>query len=455
MSEPDIKLTVELPFLKVDEKIIRYFTLSCGASHAFAPNGTFHRDCVPLFLGADVLKNCGAYAVKNLGRVHSKFASEGLATKISFPAPSCRLKGIRGTGEKIWFYSIQGLFKVAFDYYQRKEQKELLEKCQRMWILRVGDTPLSQEISLTKLEQLSLMPSSEFASVTCDIACPQDKVDDVPQDPQVRIDDNPQGPEVLIDNNPQGPQVIIDGVPQDPQHKIDDVPQDPQHKIDDVPQDQGIGCKVTANCSGKHCPTNYTTDRAQHYCEKLQGLLKEIFQHYDNGDDTNCDIILSYLESFIMLCIHEKENIVSRKSTAFPIKLIKDYLELKSQSLSDYQDEELAIHILSSWLGEKFKVFKSIIKQNVDKFKQNYIDSIQELPQSEEIIKELYPSAMYSLLYLWIRGPEIEDESDDHQMGTKQAVSLCLLALELLNNQPVTGVGHYVYSLLQHSSVSH
>lgn len=101
-------------------------------------------DCTPLFLGADVLFNCNI-SHNNLPRVHAKHAKKGLATKVNFPAGS-KVLGIHGTARGVWFYSIQGIFKIVFDYYSREEQQECLNKLQKIWLRQILDPILKMEV---------------------------------------------------------------------------------------------------------------------------------------------------------------------------------------------------------------------------------------------------------------------------------------------------------------------
>lgn len=102
-----------------------------------------------LFLGSDVLANC-SIAVPNFPRTHAKYSKKGLTTKINFPS-SVRLNGIQGTSKGVWFYNIQGLFKVAFELYSREEQLEVLKHLQPLWTLRFADPLLLETTNPSQL----------------------------------------------------------------------------------------------------------------------------------------------------------------------------------------------------------------------------------------------------------------------------------------------------------------
>ena len=438
-------------------------------------------DYAPLFLGADVLSKCGSYPSKNLGRIHSKFALCGLACKVVFPS-GCRIKGLRGTGDNFWFYSIQGLFRVAFEYYSREEQKDLLEKLQEVWISRIEDSQLEQSIVID--DRKDYQEISKFLIMGSELQSNLLKMNTKHTPTYLLSESLPENQLVehssalaVVTSGEQNhciPKILaaVNAVDQDePDNKDVGECQDEQRLIDssewiDKESRPEETCMNIHKLSKTHEVRNNEPDASsddlqdttqaefneseisQRYQKKLEQMLLQVFYHYQN--ETSLDIILSYLEAFMSLCIQEKDNIVKEQSTAFPIKLIKDYLELKELEIATYQDHELAIHVLSSWVGEKFNVFRDIIRKNVDNFKQEHINSISDLPHAEEIIKQIYPSAMYSLLYLWMQGPAGNQLLNSQAASqVKSSSTVCLLALELLNNLPITGVGHYVYSLLQ------
>uniref|UniRef100_A0A3B5PRT7 Si:ch211-110p13.9 n=1 Tax=Xiphophorus maculatus TaxID=8083 RepID=A0A3B5PRT7_XIPMA len=84
---------------------------------------------IPLYLGADLLSNTDI-RVENHPRYHAKFAKKGLATKVHFS--SFRFQGLRvpAANNSLWFYSIQGLFRLAFEIYNKQEQLAVLENFQ-------------------------------------------------------------------------------------------------------------------------------------------------------------------------------------------------------------------------------------------------------------------------------------------------------------------------------------
>ncbi|EDO39322.1 predicted protein [Nematostella vectensis] len=136
MNLGDFKLSArKLRFLQVESSSRISFNKELTGEH------------MPLFLGADVLYDC-PITIANLPRTHARFAKRGLATKITFPA-SQRVIGIHGTSKGVWFYSIQGLFRVVFEYYNREDQLDVIEHLQNVLKLRISDSLLKEEIDLS------------------------------------------------------------------------------------------------------------------------------------------------------------------------------------------------------------------------------------------------------------------------------------------------------------------
>uniref|UniRef100_A0A3B5BNX8 Uncharacterized LOC103363202 n=1 Tax=Stegastes partitus TaxID=144197 RepID=A0A3B5BNX8_9TELE len=111
---------------------------------------------IPLYLGADLLSNTNI-RTENHPRYHAKFAKKGLATKIHF---SSGLK-VPAANNSLWFYSIQGLFRVAFEMYSKQEQLAVLENFQSFQTEQSQPLVSSVRQKLRSLDdQLSSEPQS-------------------------------------------------------------------------------------------------------------------------------------------------------------------------------------------------------------------------------------------------------------------------------------------------------
>ncbi|XP_056391212.1 protein lava lamp isoform X2 [Hyla sarda] len=104
---------------------------------------------IPVFLGSDVVSQTGI-RTENHPKIHAKFARKGLAARLNFSS-EFKFEKLRLPGglNSLWFYSIQGLFKVAFDLYNREEQLAVIESLQELWKSRLKDEPLSKCYNLS------------------------------------------------------------------------------------------------------------------------------------------------------------------------------------------------------------------------------------------------------------------------------------------------------------------
>uniref|UniRef100_A0A3B3RCT1 Uncharacterized protein n=1 Tax=Paramormyrops kingsleyae TaxID=1676925 RepID=A0A3B3RCT1_9TELE len=120
-----------LPHWRSADRGIRFLYLADCCSFRISQSCDTKDSMLPLFLGADLFAKT-SIRTENHPRYHAKFAKKGLATKLVFS--SFRLHGLRlPTGNNsLWFYSIQGVFRVAFELYSQHEQLSVLEAFQHM-----------------------------------------------------------------------------------------------------------------------------------------------------------------------------------------------------------------------------------------------------------------------------------------------------------------------------------
>ncbi|XP_030646294.1 uncharacterized protein LOC115826552 [Chanos chanos] len=140
---------IDLPQWACGEKKIRFLYLSNNTSFKVSKQSNSEEHTVPLFLGADIFAETGI-RTENHPRYHAKFAKKGLATKLAFSS-DIRFNGLRlpCSSNSLWFYSIQGVFRVAFELYNRQDQLSVLESLQDMWRSRINDGPLNMSYNLS------------------------------------------------------------------------------------------------------------------------------------------------------------------------------------------------------------------------------------------------------------------------------------------------------------------
>ncbi|KAM9810903.1 uncharacterized protein ACB057_004865 [Neosynchiropus ocellatus] len=109
-----------------------------------------------LYLGADLFSNTNI-RTENHPRYHARFAKKGLAAKLHFSS-EFRFHGLRVStcNNTLWFYSIEGLFRVAFEIYDKQEQLSVLENLQDVWKSKINESPLKSNYSLSVLVETTL-----------------------------------------------------------------------------------------------------------------------------------------------------------------------------------------------------------------------------------------------------------------------------------------------------------
>lgn len=115
---------------------------NCGGE---APHPTW----IPVFLGTDVLHFNASETQSNSNtcRVHGRYGKVGLACKLTFPTAH-RPRGIAGGTNMYWFYSVQGIFKLANDLGTRELQLECYSNFLKLWRDRFNDGLLMSDIEV-------------------------------------------------------------------------------------------------------------------------------------------------------------------------------------------------------------------------------------------------------------------------------------------------------------------
>ena len=424
-ASKDNKTAINLKSLNLGRRKIRFIVIKREQQGT-----TVSR--LPMFLGADVLDNCGISDTKNLGRIHAKYSDNGMSCKLYLPN-GYQIKGMRGVADKAWFYSIQGLFRVAFSFYSRNELQVLLKQMLSLWVASIDEPLLQKSLHISDIEHIvDEDVVSEESGDFSKLYHHSENRTSMNMDMENAEKIGTTGENVLSEkeigclSNLEKCDCI------EAQHELLDSHTSSGQSRFEVSNPRSTDTEDHGECG------NYISEAV----ENIKSKLEKVYKH-----EKSCSLILPYMESFSDLLIDEERNITEKQSTSFPIKLIKDYMDAKQQKIAESpQDHELAVHIVSSWVGNTFYLFKDIIKHNIDAFKQTYINSISEIPSPEEIVRTVYPSAMYSLIYLWIKGSGGDGHDDMEEC--KKIRSICLLILELLNGSPISGLGHWVFSII-------
>ncbi|KAM9821759.1 uncharacterized protein si:ch211-110p13.9 [Syngnathus typhle] len=171
---------LSLPHRDVGSRKIRYLYLANESAFTLTD---CHQKSVPLFLGADLLAKTDVRS-ENHPRHHAKFARKGLATKLHFSS-AFRLRGLKvaASSNGLWFYTIHGLFRIAFEMYAKQEQLLVMENLQDAWKSQMSDSLLKTTYSLC--EQLDRLDSGSKV--------PDDRLDRGSQVPDKQPANNTSG----------------------------------------------------------------------------------------------------------------------------------------------------------------------------------------------------------------------------------------------------------------------
>ncbi|KAM4576592.1 uncharacterized protein PAE49_006633 isoform 1-T3 [Odontesthes bonariensis] len=342
---------------------------------------------IPLYLGADLLSNTDV-RIENHPRYHAKFAKRGLATKLCFSS-AFRFQGLKvpAANNSLWFYSIQGLFRVAFEMYSKQEQLAVLENFQDVWKSQINDSPLKMNYSLGVQLDFSESPSFSDKDLRSEMSQPQSC---------------PAGGELMDGRGGDAADTSAD-------HGCCSFPK----KSLQTEQCQPV---VSTLREKLHCLDDKLSTQPQSCPERLEtaSMLLENIDRYMNG------------------CLEEKD------ATETVLALLK---------AGDWtRDSVYSSHLLTCigrWLGQQFHAANSTISHKVEGFKVRHIERISDLPPAEELATELFPEAMQTLLLHWMG---LCEESTLEKRHSEYPI--LLLILEFANHNLITGVAHVLYSSL-------
>ncbi|KAK6483516.1 hypothetical protein HHUSO_G15039 [Huso huso] len=406
--------TLYLPQWSTGLMSIRCLYLSAANAFKLCKTCDAEENMVPLFLGADLFSKTGI-RTENHPRFHAKFAKKGLATKLIFSA-DFRVHGLRlASGmNSLWFYSIQGLFRVAFEMYSKEEQLLVLENFQELWRSRINDGLLNQSYNMELL----------LGGIQT-----QDVVGHYNQECLTRLQ--------------------IENVSQLNSYLIED---DPAIETDPI-----VSCEVTASLS------NYTQFKVDHtYCRSEDGDAEKSSspQHQVSQKIKTLERLLQNSvtdmqkekSGVVLLLLDYIDQLISRVTNEEKVSDIILQILKATYKLHQEQNPETNVtsvynspllHTVSSWLGQQFSSANACISKQIEEFKVNHIDRITDLPPAEELVSELFPESMRVLLMNWMG---LSDDSASWKRHSEYPI--LLLILEFANHNLITGVAHVLYSSL-------
>ncbi|XP_071386666.1 uncharacterized protein [Centroberyx affinis] len=347
---------------------------------------------VPLYLGADLFSNTDI-RTENHPRYHAKFAKKGLATKIQFSS-AFRFHGLKvpTASNSLWFYSIQGLFRVAFEMYSKQEQLAVLENFQGVWKSQINDSPLKMSYNLSV--QLDSAASSSITEMSG-------------EELKVTLMSHP--------HHCQVPGELVDV--------------------------SGIDTGPCGDTSADHDYCSFPRESLP--TEPVQVILSTLRQKLHSLEEKLCSEsqgCTDQLETTLLLLENTDRYLKGNLEEKDVAETVLALLEAKNWG-SVYSSPLL--NSVGRWLGRRFHAANSSISQKVEGFKVQHIERISDLPPAEELATELFPEAMQTLLLHWMG---LSDASSLEKRRSEYPI--LLLILEFANHNLITGVAHVLYSSL-------
>ncbi|XP_029367249.1 uncharacterized protein LOC115049297 [Echeneis naucrates] len=319
---------------------------------------------IPLYLGADVFSSTDI-RTENHPRHHAKFAKKGLATKINFSS-AFRFHGLKvaAANNSLWFYSVQGLFRVAFEMYSKQEQLAVLENFQDVWKSQINNSPLKMSYNIS----FAVEPRS---SIVCD------------REQENEMSQHQHCGRMLVDacGSEKG----------------------------DASADHDYSFSFSwKSLQSEQCPLMLTNVRQ--YLHNLNDKLFLAIQSRTEQLETIL-LLLENIDQYINGNLEEKDV----ANTVLALLKAKDWGSVYSSSL---------LSCIGQWLGHQFHAANGSISQKVEGFKVQHIERISDLPPAEEVAKELFPDAMQTLLLHWMG---LSEESNLEKRDSEYPILLLIL----------------------------
>ncbi|KAM8961796.1 uncharacterized protein RCH25_037441 [Pelodytes ibericus] len=392
------KATLQFSEWNTGKRRLRYMFICSPCSFKLGHGQLAEDNMIPVFLGADVVAQTGI-RTENHPKLHAKFAKKGLSSKLTF-STDFKIEKLRlpGTVNSLWFYSIQGLFRVAFELYSREDQLAVMESLQELWKSRLKDHPLNKFYNLKCLENTEcVVPSCSYI----DRLETQDHLLAWPSDSKNKAQKVP--------------------------HSIPDIAAVTEHNY----------CKSHVSHPPEAAINDVIFQRAKNLLDICTGKVFSLTEQLTTAVLMLFDVMVQtlngqhYLDKMISSIVH----LLDAASYVFD----KDSIQTEIPSVYNNR----LLFEVSSWLGNRFQSENECISQQVEEFKRRHIDRISDLPPAEELVAALFPQSMKVLLLNWMG---LADKDSVSKLQSEYPI--LLLILEFANRNLITGVAHVLYSTL-------
>ncbi|XP_062874207.1 uncharacterized protein si:ch211-110p13.9 [Trichomycterus rosablanca] len=335
---PETVSLINLPYWETGRRRIRFLYLVGESSFQVTKPSTDQEQTTPLFLGADLFSNTDV-RVENHPRYHSKFAKKGLATKLVFSS-EFRFQGLRvpWSSNGLWFYSVDGIFRVTFELHNKHDQLSILETFQDLWKSRIDDVQLNPSYNVTA--QLALQPPNPG-----DLEVPS--VAAAPPEPREG------GPE----SQETGEHLRVKPADHD------------YCSVSEQADSRRAGQLATMLCDLGDKVRRASLDPEQ---ERTAVKLLDHLRRWTDGrpdEDALAETVMTLLQTH------------SRRLCVYSSALLRT---------------------VAGWLGRQFHQANGSVSRQVEGFKLRHIEHIRDLPPAEDLATELFPEAMRNLLVHWM-----------------------------------------------------
>ncbi|XP_064620572.1 uncharacterized protein LOC135483534 [Lineus longissimus] len=440
---------VELLHISVGQTQIRYFCLS----------SSIEKDPpIILFLGADVVTGSSVPS-KHRDRIHHRYGKDGLATKVDWS--DTQVLHVRNS-TRLWFYNIQGLFKVAFEYQDAVFQRDCLLFLREAWLKRMEEPPLKEQLSLTWQDTLTHQGVALSFPVTCaDMSsmstskCSDEKSQDC---------SNTQRIFGIRVTSEEGEENVEQSVVQLPDKEVETDFQNLPVSLSSVIPKPCLDSRVEQTTSSKMSTCQRQSEmelckdssisRILFSCtDEVKTATSNISRSFKGGEvspefvatcsdlgndlslsanEEDCSAVIKNLEGHVKDLVRSHKGLrhelfkqlllvikliscdlngIMSATDTFPYSVIKDYVESvtddkrRGQFQNGFQisvEKNIVLTLFSEWLGHQNANLQEVINQKAESFKLSHINCIDNLPPSNDIIDEVFPPHMKVLFSQWM-----------------------------------------------------
>ena len=206
-------------------------------------------------------------------------------------------------------------------------------------------------------------------------------------------------------------------------------------------------------------------------CRKIHTIIDDHVKQSGTGEEDKGFSLLKIVVD--LLCNNDLDN----QTSLFLQEILDEYrITLNDSTQLNNFTEHMSLNfnvllcVMSGNLGHQFSRFKKSISSNVDIFKTEHINQIDNLPSAEELVRLLFPHCMRIFMVAWmgtdggvdptgpipkrrkLRKDFQQESSQDTESQPSNIFPFIQLILEFANNVLISGVAHVLYSRLLHSS---